>query len=350
MFKKRYTKRLEGIIDRLVSIEEKQSINNELVLEKSVEMLEIIKDRELPDQTDAESDDMEPSDIKSSEALEDPKGRNPSKSRVSGGSNTLTTVAAIVSAIAVVGQGIILYQQIGISNSQMKLSVQQQVQGTDSYDYSISELISVSSPENGRIEIRNSSATALFDFYVRLQGVAYLEPTDSPSGVSEEHRSFENSAFIDVMVPVEMIGSCKVISFPVPESTRDSDETPIVSWKDGRMKNSSVIEYDPETAAVAFAGSQHWWSVNNNGGIYRLNGLTDVLDNNTLTSNESVELSKAIPEDEVLSDTVLEGVNKANITAISSGIVLDDDKLSYLGYRGGDSEVSESQAQGCSYK
>lgn len=334
-FRRRRRDSLDRLADKLIEVIEAQSESNEILANQTSEIFNVLKDQKVTASAPvAGVHHCEHSSREDSSPT----------SKASPKSNILNVLIAGVSAIAVILQVVILQRQTDLSEAQTRLDAQQQVLGTDSYDYSVSELITISSPKDGKVTIRNNSSTALFDFYVRLQGVGEINLTGN--GESESPRDL---AFVDLLTPVVMIGSCKEIEFSTPTSIPDSDDNPIVDWSDGREKDAKVENFDPETATLAYRGSQHWWAINQNRGIYRLNVDLKSDEEEALSPEESVELIKGIPEDDALLDTILEGVDRWNISTTTAPVVLDNEKLNYPGVAKDETEVEQSSVEECSY-
>ncbi len=265
-------------------------------------------------------------------------------SRSSNSSFWLSVTSVGLSTVLVAVQCVLLFRQTEIMGSQERLTVLQQQQGTDSYDFSAAGAITVRRPDAQTVVLENRSPNGVFDSFVQLQGVGGFNgaPVDG-------------AAFSHVLQRIDILASCERVTLRMPSVFRNNEFGESLYLNGVRTTSESELtEFSSGSATLVFEGAEHWWAVGEHGGIFRLDAV--VPRESSVPSDELLLLlDSSLPEDSVLGDTVLEGVDLEGLTAISAPRGRDSDLVRYddFQYEIARSEreptVQRESISGCSY-
>lgn len=253
-------------------------------------------------------------------------------------------VGIVLSTVLVIVQCVLLSRQTDILDSQKQLTVLQQQQGTDSYDFSVAGKITLSRPDAQTVVLENRSPNGVFDGFVQLQGVG------SFSGATQD-----GVVFAHVLQRIDILASCEKVTFQVPPNFSNNNYGDALYLEEQLTAlGEELTGFSSGTAMLVFEGSEHWWAVSEDGGIFRMDAAAPR--ETQIPSDELLmQLDRSLPEDRVLGDTVLEGVDFEGLTAISGSYFRDSDLVKYddFNYEIGRSEreapIRHESIQGCSY-
>lgn len=230
----------------------------------------------------------------------------------------LSVIGIVLPAVLVVVQCVLLFRQTEIMESQELLTVLQQQQGTDSYDFSVAGEISIERPDAQTVVVENRSPIGLFDSFVQLQGVGGFDGSD-----------IDGAAFAHVLQRLDILASCERVTFRVPSVLESNDYGDSLYLDGARTASGAQISgFSSGSATVVFEGSDHWWAVTEHGGVFRVD-TAEPREASLPPDELLLRLDRSLPEDGVLGDTILEGVDLEGLTAISAPFTRDSDLVQY---------------------
>lgn len=141
----------------------------------------------------------------------------------------------------------------------------------------------------------------------------------------------------------------------IPSSFTSNEHGDSLYLNDTRIEGGILDEFGSGSALLVFQGNKHWWAVSEQHGIYREDAVQD-RDSPEAPDDLLLRLNGTLPEDNVLADTILEGVDMEGVTAVRAPVARDPERVRYDDLENpeiGRSEHepwSEREAiEGCSY-